>query len=919
MGSGASRYEPRSHDESDDESTSSEGEQKAKLDKKGSNVDLIPPATPGADDGRSTIAGEGARKTRTIREPTVREPTIREPTIHGFDDDAASQGTYGDPFDDQCLGQTTYSGPCKITVNGIEHVTQAGKLILEVLREKGVPVPSLCWHPRLPTVGKCKLCAVEMKDGHSPDWKKACACASVITPDMQIRTESHDLRQHLAETLKKIAHAQKSAGFYIIRGLFDKAVHHYNDTPDLQRLFGLARHAQVDNSNQAIVLDVEACTECSRCVTVCREVSGMNIYSMVGATAEFPIVKQYGRLIGDTECVACGQCAVFCPSGAIQEQNDVAAVVQAMQAGKVMVAGVAPSSRIGLGEMLGLTRPADLNKVPSLLRALGFQFVFDTNFTADLTIMEEGHELLGRIKAAMRPNGEFVMKVYPELLPHLSTARSPQQMLGSLVKNYFARKLGRRPDEICYVSIMPCTAKKQECKRPQLRTEGLPDVDYVLTVRETAAWFPLTRKCTGMFCPRPVRLIKELEMPFSIRPETTEESAYDNPLGTATGAAQLFGVSGGVMEAALRTAYELYTQQQLPRLTFHEIRGLEGLRTSTVMMGNLELRVAVVSGGAAVRRLVDDILSNRAQYHFIEVMFCPGGCLGGGGMPRSENPHVLEDRAARIYGIEERSVIRKSHENPQIRALYEDFLGEPLSPLAHRLLHTTYTPRPVPKPTSLPGGALAGAPFVLPDVLRSGPEDHTDGSSCRTASTNDDRTAEEEEVVAAREAKKLSIFYATQTGNALAVAKLVVKAARQLGYDPVLQDLGKTDRAKFGKVRQAVFVVSTFWDGHFPEHARGFWDWLSQPFHDRRYLKLMRYSVFGLGNSTFELFNHAARCLDKRLLELGAKRLSPIGEGDYEAKDRYRGTFKTWSKSFWRSLQQHQQVQAALRAKAATG
>ncbi|KAJ4456293.1 iron hydrogenase [Paratrimastix pyriformis] len=775
-------------------------------------------------------------------------------------DDEGSQGTYSDTFDEQCLGQAAFSGPCKITINGVECVVTSGKLILEVLRERGVPIPSLCWHPRLPTVGKCKLCAVEMKDGHSPDWKKACACASVITPDMQIRTESQALRQHLAETLKKIAHGQAE------RGLFDKAVHHYNDTPDLQRLFGLARHSQVDNSNQAIVLDVEACTECSRCVTVCREVSGMNIYSMVGATAEFPIVKQYGRLIGDTECVACGQCAVFCPSGAIQEQNDVVAVVQAMQAGKVMVAGVAPATRIGLGEQLGLAGGLGYNKVPSLLRALGFQFVFDTNFTADLTIMEEGHELLGRIQAAVRPNGDFVM-----LLPHLSTARSPQQMLGSLVKNYFARKLGRRPDEICYVSIMPCTAKKQECKRPQLRTDDVPDVDYVLTVRETGDWI----RAKG------------------ISPDAVSESEYDNPLGTHSGAGQLFGVSGGVMEAALRTAYELQTHETLPKLTFHEIRGLEGLRTSTVMMGSLELRVAVVSGGAAVRRLVDDILSNRAHYHFIEVMFCPGGCLGGGGMPRSENPHVLETRAARIYGLDERNVIRKSHENPQIRALYEDFLGEPLSPLAHRLLHTTYTPRPVPKPPPV----LTPAPTAEQFFQHPGSID--DEGSIRTVSATDEA---EDEALAAREAKKLSIFYATQTGNALAVAKLVVKSARQLGYDPVLLDLGKIDRSKFGKVRQAVFVVSTFWDGHFPEHARGFWDWLSQPFHDRRYLKLMRYSVFGLGNSTFELFNHAARCLDKRLAELGARRVSPIGDGDYEAKDKYRGTFRTWMKTFWKNL-----------------
>lgn len=382
------------------------------------------------------------------------------------------------------------------------------------------------------------------------------------------------------------------------------------------------------------------------------------------------------------DCVLCGQCALVCPTSAISERDDTGKVWSALADPDLhVVVQTAPATRVSIGEMFDL-EPGSIitGKMVAALRRLGFDAVFDTDFTADLTILEEGSELIKRLTeggvlpmfTSCSPGWiKYIENFYPDMLPHLSTCKSPQQMFGALAKTYYAKKAGLDPSKIFVVSIMPCTAKKFEAQRPEMNDSGYQDVDVVLTSRELG------------------RMLKQASIDFVSLPEED----YDPPLGISTDAGAIFGATGGVMEAALRTAYEIITGQTLENIELKALRGLEGIKTASVMVGDLKVKVAVSHGLENARKIMKAVKSGLEYFHFIEVMCCPGGCIGGGGQPIPTNKEIREKRIKGIYRADELMTLRKSHENPAVKVLYDEFLGKPLGEVSHHLLHTTYTPR----------------------------------------------------------------------------------------------------------------------------------------------------------------------------------------------------------------------------------
>jgi NADH-quinone oxidoreductase subunit G/NADP-reducing hydrogenase subunit HndD len=438
----------------------------------------------------------------------------------------------------------------------------------------------------------------------------------------------------------------------------------------------------VDDSSFSVVRDPDKCILCRRCLQTCDLIQGVSGLRIKGRGYDSLIGAPFDTPLGHALCVNCGQCINRCPTGALTEKSYIPQVWATLEDPNTFtVVQTAPAVRIALGEALGMP-PGQIvtGKLTSALRLLGFDRVFDTDFTADLTIMEEGFELIHRVTTggvlpqltSCSPGWiKFIEHFYPSLLPNLSSCKSPQQMFGALAKTYFAQEAGLDPAKMKVVSIMPCTAKKYEAARPEMNASGYQDVDYVLTTRELA------------------QMIKEQGIDSANLPE----SDYDDPLGQSTGAAVIFGATGGVMEAALRTAYEVITKQKLEDVDITAVRGMDGVREASVQAGDLELRAAIAHGLGNAAKLLDRVAAGEGGYHFIEIMACPGGCLGGGGQPIPTSLAIRQARAGAIYQADRDLPIRRSHENPSITQIYEKFLGEPLSEKSHHLLHTKYTPR----------------------------------------------------------------------------------------------------------------------------------------------------------------------------------------------------------------------------------
>ena len=572
-------------------------------------------------------------------------------------------------------------GDVTLTIDGRQVTVPAGTSVLEAATQAGVKIPTLCYLEGLNEIGSCRLCVVEIEGART----LAASCVTPAAQGMVVHTNTKQVREARRAVLELIISNHPFECLTCVR----------SGSCELQalaeslgirevRFEGAKAHHPVDDSTPSIVRDPDKCILCRRCVAVCEQVQGVSAINVSGRGFD-SVVSPAGELpLNDAACTLCGQCILVCPTGALSEVDSTRKVWEALgNPKKHVVVQTAPAIRVALGEEFGLA-PGSIvtGQMVAALRALGFDRVFDTNFTADLTILEEGNELLQRLTTggtlpmitSCSPGWiKFIEHFYPDMLGNLSTCKSPQQMFGALAKTYYAEKAGVDPAEMFVVSIMPCTAKKFECERPEMRSSGYQDVDAVLTTRELA------------------RMLREA----GIDPTALEPAAYDAPLGIGTGAAVIFGATGGVMEAALRTVYEVVMKKELPSLDFREVRGFEGIKEAEVALGDTTVRVAVAHTLGNARRLLERVRSGEASYHFIEIMACPGGCIGGGGQPIGTNTERRLERIDAIYQADRDLPLRKSHDNPEVKQLYEEFPGEPLGHKSHELLHTHYTARGV--------------------------------------------------------------------------------------------------------------------------------------------------------------------------------------------------------------------------------
>ncbi|MEJ2048258.1 MAG: NADH-dependent [FeFe] hydrogenase, group A6 [Calditrichota bacterium] len=585
----------------------------------------------------------------------------------------------------------------KIKINNIPVSVKEGSTVLEAAERLGIRIPTLCYHKDLCVAGNCRVCLVEVKNSRTLQ----ASCATPVSDGMEIFTNTLLVRTARMNVIELLLSEHRNDCLKCYR----------NGNCELQNLaeeyrieekeyLDLSAGKKIDRSSPSIEKDDSKCIRCQRCVRTCSELQKVSALTVAHKGDEMKIATFLNKPLHEVVCTNCGQCVSHCPTGALVERNYIEEVWQAIDnPEKHVVVQTAPAVRVALGEELGFDPGARVTgKMVTALKRMGFDAVFDTDFTADLTIIEEGYELLARLKSAIVDKKDvalpmftscspawikYVEHEFSDFLDHLSTCKSPQQMLGPLAKTYYARKVGIDPKDIIVVSVMPCTAKKFEAQRPEMSASGFKDVDYVITTRELA------------------RMIKQSGNDF----RKLDETPYDSLMGVSTGAAVIFGATGGVMEAALRTAYEIVTGREVPfeNLNVKSVRGLEDVREASIkitgctkewdFLEGVELKVAVAHGLKNAREIMRQLEKGKSPYHFIEIMACPGGCLGGGGQPIPTDLEIRKKRMAAIYAEDESLPFRKSHENPEIKQLYKEFLKEPLGHRSHELLHTGYRKR----------------------------------------------------------------------------------------------------------------------------------------------------------------------------------------------------------------------------------
>ncbi|MCQ2329461.1 MAG: [FeFe] hydrogenase, group A [Paludibacteraceae bacterium] len=576
----------------------------------------------------------------------------------------------------------------KVTIDNRVLEVEKGVTILDAAAQAGIKIPTLC-HMHMHELnyankpGACRICVVEVEGRRN----LAPACKTDCTEGMVVYTHT-----------PRVLNARRTVMELLLSNHPDECLTCVKSGRcDLQSVAidlgirkvsyqGATTHFEMDKS-ASIVRNMDKCISCRRCETACNEIQGVGALSATNRGFGAIMGTAFEKPLTDSECVNCGQCVAVCPTGALSENPHIDEVIAALNdPTKTVVVQPAPAVRVALGQEFGCEPGANVaGKMATALRQIGFDHVFDTDFAADLTIMEEGTELLGRIEKALKGDKSvklplmtsccpawvlYMEKHNPDLLAHLSSARSPQQMFGAIAKNYFAKKIGVDRKDLIVVSVMPCVAKKYECKRPEMSTNGDPDVNISITTRELA------------------RLIRQYNIDFAKLPE----SEFDSPLGESTGAAVIFGVTGGVIEAAARTAYEVFTKKTLGSVDFQAIRGFDGVRVATIDFNGTPIKLGIAHGLANAQKLVDLVREGKCDLHAIEVMACPGGCIDGGGQPfHRGNGEILAKRGAGLYAADADKKIRKSHENPDIQKLYKEFLGTPCSELSEQLLHTHYS------------------------------------------------------------------------------------------------------------------------------------------------------------------------------------------------------------------------------------
>jgi len=566
-----------------------------------------------------------------------------------------------------------------VTIDGIKTSVPEGSSILKAAETIGVKIPTLCNHPDQAVKGNCRVCVCEVEGNRL----LAAACVSPVYEGMTVKTRTPKVVEARKTILELILSNHPQDCLNCIRNqnceLQTLAEEYFiRDNPFSMKTRGLAK----DYSTPSLFRDPDKCILCRRCIEACSVIQSVNALGLQQRGHHAMVVPTMGWDLIDSPCVMCGQCIHACPVGAIGEVEEIDKLLAAIaDPDTVVVTQIAPAVRVAIGEEVGLaTGDMPMDVFVAGLRQIGIDFVLHTNFTADLTILEEGNELLKRLKeggnlpmfTSCSPGWINLCETfYPDLLDNLSTCKSPQQMFGALVKTYWAEKSSIDPAKIYSVSIMPCTAKKYECSRPEMNDSGFRDVDLVITTREIGRLFRMSgidfNKLAG--------------------------SNFDSWMGAYTGAAVIFGASGGVMEAALRTVYEVVTGQTLENVNFEVTRGIQGIKEAEVDLNGTVVKVAIANGLANARQLMDEVRAGTSPYHFIEIMACPGGCIGGGGQPITKINAKRVERINQIYVEDEACQIRKSHENPEVKAIYEEFLHEPLGHQSHHLLHTHYTPK----------------------------------------------------------------------------------------------------------------------------------------------------------------------------------------------------------------------------------
>ncbi len=570
-----------------------------------------------------------------------------------------------------------------ININNKAFEASKGETILEVMNRNGIKVPTLCHIKDAFPTGACRMCVVEdQKTG-----KLITSCSFPAEPSMNILTHSSRVVESRKTIIELLLSNHPDDCLYCVR---NKNCELQNLSEELhvteRRIRGKKNKVNLDLSSASIVRDPEKCILCGRCVYTCEEVMGVACIDFINRGNKSIIGTAFHQGLNTSSCINCGQCIMVCPTGALTEKNHFAQIQEALSnPNKRVVVQYAPSITVSLAEELGMEPGIDINGIlNAALRKVGFDNIFDSSFSADLTIMEESAELIHRIQnggtlpmiTSCCPGWvKYAEEFVPEFIPNLSSCKSPQQMMGSIIKSYFAEKENLKPEEIYSVSIMPCTAKKFEAQREEMTREGISDVDAVLTTRELAKFLKLFG----------------VDM-FNIKPELV-----DSPLGFRSSAGKLFGASGGVMEAAIRTAYHSITGKEMVDFQVTAVRGFEGRKETRLNIEGLELGVAVVNGMANAKLLLDEIKAGKNDVHFIEIMACPGGCIGGGGQHIGTSEEQLKARMKALYRIDETERIKVSHKNPEIIELYKEFLGKPLGHRSHDLLHTHYHQREVVK------------------------------------------------------------------------------------------------------------------------------------------------------------------------------------------------------------------------------
>ena len=571
------------------------------------------------------------------------------------------------------------------TIDGVKVEVPKGTTILEAAKHAGIDIPTLCFLKDINEMGDCRMCIVEVEGRRG----FATSCIQTVEDGMVVHTHTPNVLEarHVILDLIISNHAKDCltctrSGNCELQTLAVKF-----NVLKVEFPGEMTKH-KIDDLSPSIVRDFNKCILCRRCVAACKNVQKIGAIDCIKRGFESCISTVGDHSINDVNCTNCGQCIQACPTGALHEKETIDDVwVKLKDPDTYVVVQTAPAVRVALGEEFGMPIGTNVTgKMVTALKRLGFNKVFDTNTGADFTIMEEANEFIERLKendslpmiTSCSPGWvKYIEMNYPELLPHLSTCKSPHQMFGALIKTYFAKKEGIPPEKIYMVSVMPCIAKKFERQRPEMKNEGLYDVDNVITTRELS------------------RMIKQANIEF----DKLEDSAFDSPMGESTGAAAIFGTTGGVMEAALRTAQDTLTGKDLPKIEFDQIRGGEGIKRATVNIAGKDIKVVAASGLANAQKIMEEIKSGKADYQFVEIMACPGGCVMGGGQPIKSSKirrevDVRKLRADSLYSIDEKSTIRKSHKNPVIQTVYEEFLEEPGSYRAHKLLHTHYVERP---------------------------------------------------------------------------------------------------------------------------------------------------------------------------------------------------------------------------------